>query len=175
MMETTRFFWLTGLAGAGKSTIAKELRDILIARGESVVLLDGDELREALQMTGRYSLEDREWLAWTYARLGSLIASQGLDVICATISPFPGVRVWLRKNVSGYVEVHVRTTTETVFQRDQKALYSRSSRGEIKNVVGHDIPFVAPESPEVVIDNEPGSSPAKHAQWLADFGRVVSC
>ena len=120
MQETAKLYWLTGLAGAGKTTIAKELQQILQARGVPVVLFDGDEVREALQMTGMYSLQDRQWLARSYAGLSRLVTSQGVHVICATISPFPEVRTWLRENVPGYVEVYVRTSNETVKQRDQK-------------------------------------------------------
>ncbi len=175
MQETAKLYWLTGLAGAGKTTIAKELQRILQSRGVPVVLFDGDEVREALQMTGKYSLQDRQWLAKSYAGLSRLVTSQGVHVICATISPFPEVRTWLRENVPGYVEVYVRTSNETVKQRDQKQLYSRSSRGEVSDVVGLDIPFSAPELPDIVADNDSGKSPHSIALTIANFESAYSC
>ena len=170
---TSRLYWITGLAGAGKSTIAGNLISIFRERGEAAILLDGDQIREALDMTDRHSRDDRMWLAWTYARLGRLIVSQGVHAICATISPFEEVRAWLRNNVAGYCEVYVRTSEQTLRSRDKKQLYSRLAKGEVRDVVGHDIPYAAPRNPDVVIDNEPGTSPFQHALLLANWIRSV--
>ena len=164
-----RLYWITGLAGAGKTTIARALVDVLHSQSVSAVLLDGDELREAFAMTDLHSPEDRLRLANCYARLGRLLHVQGLNVVCATISPFPEVRQWLRANVPGYVEVYVRVSTTTLNQRDKKGLFSGADRRDIANVVGRDIPFVVPAAPDVVIDNEPGTSIDKHVQ------RILHC
>jgi cytidine diphosphoramidate kinase len=175
LQKATKLYWITGLAGAGKSTTARALCTILRERGIPVILFDGDEVREALQMTGRYTSKDREWLANSYAKLGQLVTKQGIHVVCATISPFPTVRAWLRANVAGYVEVYVRATIETVNQRDQKKLYSRSSRAEVSHVVGYDIPFVPPERPDIIVDSDTGFSPTSIASMIADFASTVSC
>lgn len=161
-----RLFWVTGLAGAGKTTIAKALVESLRDRKSTAVLLDGDELREALAMTDRHGPTDRLHLARCYARLGRLLHSQGMNVVCATISPFPEVRQWLRHNVLGYIEVYIRASQATLMNRDQKGLYSGSARPGIINLVGHDIPFAEPVSPDCVIDNEPGTSVAEHVQAI---------
>ena len=105
-----RLFWITGLSGAGKTTIARALVGAMRDRQEPVVLLDGDELREAFSMTDCHEPADRLRLATCYARLAKLVTSQGINVVCATISPFPEVRQWLREHVPGYVEVFVRVS-----------------------------------------------------------------
>lgn len=161
-----RLFWITGLAGAGKTTIARALVESLRDRQSAVVLLDGDELREVLSMTDCHGPADRLHLAKCYARLGRLLHSQGVNVVCATISPFPAVRHWLRNNVQGYIEVFIRASQDTLRNRDQKGLYSSSDRPGIINLVGHDIPFVEPVSPDCLIDNEPGTFVADHVQSI---------
>ena len=161
-----RLFWITGLAGAGKTTIARALVESLKDRNSTAVLLDGDELREALSMTDCHGPADRLHLTTCYARLGRLLHSQGMNVVCATISPFPKVRQWLRDSVPGYIEIYVRASQVTLINRDQKGLYSSSDRPGIINLVGHDIPFEEPVSPDCVIDNEPGTLVADHVQSI---------
>jgi adenylylsulfate kinase len=164
-----RLYWITGLAGAGKTTVARALTAELRSRGEPVVLLDGDELREALGRTGSHSPADRLELATSYARLGRLFYAQGLNVVCATISPFPQVRQSLRESTPGYVEVYVRVSRATLMARDQKGLYSRAAAGNQPYLVGQDIPFVEPLSPDVCIDNEPGTLVSDHVTAILNL------
>ncbi len=157
-----RLYWITGLAGAGKTTIARALLARLQERELPSLLLDGDELREALGKTGNHGPNDRRELATTYSKLARLFHAQGLHVLCATISPFPDIRQSLRDSTPGYTEVYVRVSQQTLVHRDQKGLYSQASGIGPRLMVGSDIPFEEPRTPDIVIDNEPGTSIEKH-------------
>jgi adenylylsulfate kinase-like enzyme len=84
-------FWITGLAGAGKSTIAQKLYCMLKEKNCNVVFLDGDNMREVLGVNAQYDLKARLELALVYSRLCRMLTDQGLDVICATVSCFLSV------------------------------------------------------------------------------------
>jgi adenylylsulfate kinase len=155
-------WWITGLSGAGKSTVGRIVRDELVARGRPALLLDGDVLRAALGETGRHTADDRWRLAMTYARLGREITAQGIDAVCATISMFHAVREWNRANVSSYREIYLRVPLSELERRDTRGLYARSRRGEETDVVGIDMRFEEPIAPHLVIDNV-GIAPAQAA------------
>lgn len=151
-----RVYWITGLAGAGKTTISKRLYARLKERRDGVVLLDGDSLREAFGHDLGYSTADRYASAMRYARLCRMLAEQGLDVVCATISMFHACRDWNRAHIARYCEVYVRASAATLAARDQKGLYSSPAAGddESPQVVGRGQPFEEPLQPDLVVDND---------------------
>ena len=144
-----KVIWITGLSGAGKSTLASELALRIMALGETVVLLDGDELREVFNTTNtdqqNHGREDRLALAMRYARLSRMIANQGLTVVIATISLFREVHIWNRANLPGYFEVFLKVPLEILRQRDPKGIYVRFDSGELRNVAGLDLVIDEPE------------------------------
>jgi len=144
-------YWITGLAGSGKSTLAQALQLALREKGRHSVLLDGDRLREVFGGDLGYSIEDRKKSAFRNARLCQLISSQGIDVICATISMFDDVRAWNRANNENYLEVYLQVPIETLRQRNQKNLYSPNSSG---SVMGIDLPFEEPKAPDLILIND---------------------
>ena len=99
-----RVYWITGLSGAGKTTIGKKLYERLKEKNCNIVFLDGDILREVFGGDLGYSREERVKCAMRYARLCKMLVEQGLDVICCTISMFDSVREWNRKNIKGYID-----------------------------------------------------------------------
>ncbi len=152
--------WITGLSGAGKSTLAVEVAKRFRSRGDKVVVLDGDELRgvfgavaDNLQNHGRGG---RLALAMQYAQLSSVIASQGLTVVIATISLFREVHVWNRENLPGYFEVYLKVPFEELRRRDPKGIYLRYDSGELSNVAGLDLPIDEPEAADWVVEFVPG-------------------
>jgi glutamine kinase len=145
-------YWITGLSGAGKTTVASELWRRLRAAGRSCVLLDGDALRSVIADDLGHTLGNRHQSAMRNARLCALLASQGEDVVCATISLFHDVQRWNRENIPGYCEIFLEVPLEELRKRDLKGVYS-SARGESPNVVGVDLPAEVPESPDLVIEN----------------------
>lgn len=142
-------YWITGLSGAGKTTVSKALYNKLKSKKDNVVFLDGDILRDVFGNDLGYTKEDRLKSAMRNSRLCKMLSEQGIDVICATISMFDDVRKYNRDNILGYKEIYLSVSLEVLKERNQKKLYSDGS-----NVVGMDIEFEAPKCPDIVIEND---------------------
>ena len=149
-----RVYWITGLSGAGKTTIATHLRDRLRAAGTPVVLLDGDRLRAIIAPQAGHQPEERRNLAFSYSRLCCELARQDVVAVCATISMFHDVRDWSRANIPGYFEVYLKVPLEVRQARDAKGLYSGGAE-----IVGANGDFEEPQSPDVIIINNGSISP----------------
>ncbi len=149
MDKRNRVYWLTGLSGAGKTTIGRLWYEELKRSGEKVVLLDGDELRAVFGGGFGFTAEARLKLAMSYGRLCALLAEQGITVVCCTISMFRSVREWNRANIPGYFEVYIQASMETLRQRDQKGLYSQN----VENVAGVGLQVELPDTPDLILDN----------------------
>jgi adenylylsulfate kinase-like enzyme len=150
--------WLTGLAGAGKTSIATSLYELIKVQNKSTVMLDGDILRDVLGNSKGYKREDRLHLALTYAQIAKMLLNQDINVICSTISLFNEIYEWNRINIINYIEVYVKVPKDILVERDKKNLYSRAIRGEINDVVGIDIPFDEPVNAHIIIDNDSSKS-----------------
>lgn len=144
-----RLLWLTGLSGAGKTTVALRVCARLRAAGLPTVLLDGDRLRAAIAPDAGHTPDQRRQLAFSYARLCRELTEQGLVVVIATISMFHAVRQWNRENVEGYREIYLRVPLEHRADRDPKGLY----RNAAVDMVGMDTSIEEPDRPDLVIDN----------------------
>jgi sulfate adenylyltransferase len=146
--------WFTGLAGAGKSTTASVLTNLLQEHGRQVTVLDGDVVRTHLSRGLGFSKEDRDANIRRMGFVASEIVRHGGTVICAAVSPYRATRNDVRNMVGKehYVEVFVDTPLEVCEQRDVKGLYSRVRRGEIQGFTGVDDPYEPPQHPEVVLD-----------------------
>jgi glutamine kinase len=152
-MSPGHVYWLTGLSGAGKTTLGRQLWRRLRARGRVTTFLDGDALRAAIADDLDHSAGGRQRSAMRNARLCRLLAEQGFDVICATISLFHEVQRWNRENIPGYREIYLRVPLDELRRRDTKGLYSRMENGDLRNVVGVDLPAEAPEAPDLILEN----------------------
>lgn len=161
-----RVYWVTGLPGAGKTTVAQALQKEIALKGENSVILDGDALRNILQRTDEYDREARKDLARIYSRLCALIASQGINVICATVSMFDEVRNWNRSNIPRYVEVYLKASVETLIRRDKKGIYGRAASGKQDNVLGINAGFEEPRSPDMTIPVDDQQGPAELASSI---------
>ena len=153
-------FWITGLSGAGKTTVGRALCGRLQAAGRPVVFLDGDALRAAISEDLGHTAGSRQQSAMRNARLCRLLADQGTDVVCATISLFHDVQRWNRDNIPGYREIYLQVPIDELKRRDSKGIYAGAHRGELRDVVGLDVPAEIPETPDLVLDNHGALDPA---------------
>lgn len=147
-------YWLTGLAGAGKTTLARRLFAALRAWGRPVVLLDGDILREVYGDSLGHHLEARRQTAWRHAHMCHMLSQQGVDVVIATISMFHEIQGWNRAQMPGYREVYIEVPLDVLRQRDQKGLYSGALAGNVVNVLGVDLVPELPRAPDVRLLND---------------------
>lgn len=164
-MDQGTTYWITGLSGAGKTTIGKRLYQYIWQKKGNVVFLDGDILRQVYQATD-YTLEGRKKLAYQHGRLCRMLNQQGIDVVICVIAMFDECREWNRNEIPDYREIYLKVPIEELIQRDQKQLYSRALRNEIENVMGINMDFEEPKQPDVVIDNYGENSPEKVLEMI---------
>ncbi|AFY54849.1 adenylylsulfate kinase ApsK [Rivularia sp. PCC 7116] len=145
--------WLTGLSGAGKSTIARRIESELKARNRQVEVLDGDLIRTWLSQGLGFSKKDRDINVRRVGFVANLLSRNGVIVIAATISPYQDIRDEIRAINKDFVEVHVNAPLEVCEARDVKGLYARARSGEIKGFTGIDDPYEVPVNPEVVCES----------------------
>ena len=145
--------WLTGLSGAGKSTIAQILETRLARGGRMVTLLDGDVVRTHLSKGLGFSKADRDTNIRRIGFVASEIVRHHGVVIVAAVSPYEATRNEARDMVGrdAFVLVHVATPIEVCEQRDVKGLYAKARRGEIKGLTGVDDPYEPPAAPDVML------------------------
>lgn len=148
--------WITGLSGAGKTTLAQTLVPLI---AEPTLWLDGDMIRQTLaSVAGGYSRAERLNLAYSSARLCRLAAEQGLTVVCSIMAMFHEVRAWNRENLPGYFEVFLDMSEEVRLARDYKKVYQQSESRRVTPVVGRQIPPEYPERPHLRL-SDPLMSP----------------
>ncbi|PIM53277.1 adenylyl-sulfate kinase [Roseateles chitinivorans] len=145
--------WLTGLSGAGKSTVADRLEQRLHARGLHTYLLDGDLLRGGLNRDLGFAAADRVENIRRVGEVARLMADAGLIVIVALISPFRADRQAVRERFAPgeFFEVHVDVPLEVAEQRDPKGLYRKARAGLLKDFTGIDSPYEPPVEPELLL------------------------
>ena len=146
--------WFTGLSGAGKSTTAEILTELLLEHGRQVTLLDGDVVRTNLSKGLGFSKEDRDINIRRIGFVASELVRHGGMTICAAVSPYRATRNNVRNMVGPdrFIEVFVDTPLEICEQRDTKGIYAQARRGEVKNFTGIDDPYEMPLNPEITLD-----------------------
>jgi sulfate adenylyltransferase len=171
--------FLTGLSGAGKSTIAKILYSRFLEIGERpVTLLDGDIVRHNLSSNLTFSKEDRDTNVRRIGFVASEITKNRGIAICAPIAPYEKTRSEIRSRIEshgGFVEVHVSTPLEVCEGRDRKGMYAKARAGLIKGFTGVDDPYEIPHSPELRIDTtdlEPNEAAQEILLYLGEQGYI---
>ncbi|TMB92421.1 MAG: adenylyl-sulfate kinase [Chloroflexi bacterium] len=145
--------WLTGLSGAGKSTIADRVAEELRERGLPVEVLDGDEVRRNLSAGLGFSKEDRDTNIRRIGYVAELLTRHGVVVLVAAISPYREVRSEMRDRIGRFLEVYVECPITVLAERDVKGLYRKALAGEIDHFTGVSDPYEAPDDPDVWIDS----------------------
>ena len=147
--------WMTGLSGAGKSTIAEALAARLRAEGRAVEILDGDEVREYLSKGLGFSREDRDTNIRRIGFVAALLARNGVTVISAAIAPFADTRDEVRalhdRDGTAFIETFIATPVDVCADRDVKGLYAKQKSGEMTGLTGVDDPYEPPAKPEVTV------------------------
>jgi bifunctional enzyme CysN/CysC len=166
--------WLTGLSGAGKSTIANLVEKRLHARGRHTYILDGDNVRHGLAKDLGFNAEDRVENIRRLAEVAKLMVDAGLIVLTAFISPFRAERRMARGLLGEdeFIEVFVDTPLRVAEQRDPKGLYKKARRGEIKNFTGIDSPYEEPEQPEIRIETAAVSAEEAAEKIISELKRM---
>lgn len=155
-MKNGCVYWVTGLAGAGKTTIGTALYYKLKEKYSNVVLLDGDMLKELFHNDSaeQYTEKARRLRAQKYADLCKLLADQGMIVICCTIAMYDQVREWNRANNENYIEIFLDVPIDILRLRDKKGLYSGYAAGKEMQVAGLDVKIEFPQNADLVICND---------------------
>lgn len=167
--------WFTGLPGAGKSTIAEILANLLMEHGRKVTLLDGDVVRTHLSKGLGFSKEDRDTNILRIGFVAAEIVRHDGAVICAAVSPYLDARNHVREMVGNdrFMLVYVATPVEVCEKRDPKGMYAAARRGEIKNFTGIDDPYEPPPDADIVLDtlSEPAEADARRVlEYLSQKG-----
>ena len=144
--------WLTGLSGAGKTTIAVELEQRLKTAGVQVERLDGDTVREGLTRDLGFSKEDRDKNIERVTYVAKLLSRNGVGVIASFISPYRDARDKARAETTNFIEVFVNAPLQTCIDRDVKGMYAKAIKGEIKQFTGISDPYEEPLNPEIVLN-----------------------
>jgi adenylyl-sulfate kinase len=162
--------WLTGLSGAGKSTIAGLVAAELERRGVLVDRLDGDVVREHLSKDLSFSKEDRDTNIARIGWVASRLARAGAGVVVSAISPYEAARQRARaltEEHAVFVEVYIATSIEECARRDPKGLYEKAYAGEIGEFTGVSDPYEEPTRPEIRIETE-GRTPEEATRLVLD-------
>jgi adenylyl-sulfate kinase len=170
--------WLTGMSGAGKSTVAQALKARL-ERGHPVEILDGDEVREHLSKGLTFSKEDRDINVRRIGFVARLLAKHGVIAITAAISPYAATRTEVRhaaeRDGVTFVEVYANAELQTLVDRDVKGLYKQALAGNLPHFTGVSDPYEPPANPEVVVRSDRETvevSVARVLDWLIERGLI---
>jgi adenylyl-sulfate kinase len=169
--------WLTGLSGAGKTTLARLVEAELKARGYKVEVLDGDVIRTNLSKGLGFSREDRNTNIRRIGFVCHLLTRNDVIAIAAAISPYREARDEVRRQIGTFVEVYVKCPIQVLITRDVKGLYKKALAGEIKNFTGIDDPYEEPLTPELTVETHletPEQSAARIIARLEELGLIVA-
>jgi len=156
LSQRSKVIWCTGLSGAGKTTVAKNLEKALYTQGYLAQVLDGDNIRAGINNNLNFTEEDRRENIRRIAEVSKLLIHSGVITINSFISPTEEIRQ-MAKDIIGeenFIEIFVYAPLSTCEKRDVKGLYQKARAGIIKNFTGIDSPFEAPENPDLIIDTE---------------------
>ena len=147
---------MVGLSGAGKSTIGREVYHQWRQRESNTVLVDGDEIRTLFKhdiAESSYTLEGRRLNAERIVEICKWLDNQSINIVCCILCIFPDILKANRKQFKNYMEVYISAPYEILRARDSKGLYMAAEKGEQSHVVGVDIPFPEPVSPDLTLDS----------------------
>jgi len=154
--QRSKVIWCTGLSGAGKTTLAKNLEKALHLKGHLAQVLDGDNIRTGINNNLGFSGEDRIENIRRIAEVSKLLIQSGVITINSFISPTTEIRNMAMDIIGreNFIEIYVNAPLKTCEERDIKGLYKKAREGKIKNFTGIDAPFEPPKTPDVEINTD---------------------
>jgi cytidine diphosphoramidate kinase len=143
--------WLTGLSGAGKTTISLQILKQLQIRNP--IHLDGDKLRDILSIRkeNTFTKNNRNKIGMIYSKLSKYLSDQGHFVVTSVMALNKSVFTWNKRNIKNYFEVYLKVPKYELINRDPKGIYKKFKKGEVKNISGFDIPYDKPHKPDMII------------------------
>lgn len=154
--QRSKVIWLTGLSGAGKSTIAVGLEKILFENGFFAQVLDGDNIRQGINKNLGFSLDDRAENIRRISEVSKLYLNSGIITISSFISPTNEIREMASDIIGSddFIEIFINAPLEVCEKRDVKGLYKKARNGEIMGFTGIDSPYEPPQNPELIIHTD---------------------
>jgi len=146
--------WLTGMSGAGKSTVSDKLMERFREGGAKVELLDGDVVRTNLSQGLGFSREDRDTNIRRIGFVANLLSRNGVIAVVAAISPYRDTREEVKSKIPNFVEVFVDCPIEVLAERDVKGLYKKALAGEVPHFTGISDPYEPPLNPDVTVRSD---------------------
>ncbi len=141
-------FWITGLSGSGKTTIAKKIKGYIENKYGPTILINGDDLRKYFLLKG-YSKSDRIDLAYKYSKLFKHITDQNINIIYATVGLVNKIRNIFRNLVRNFFVIYIKSDVAIIKQKRKKKMYFRLN----KNIIGVHIKAEFPKKPDVMVEN----------------------
>jgi adenylylsulfate kinase len=157
--------WFTGRPAAGKTTLARALKELAADRGVAIVHLESDSLRRILTPQATYAPEERDRFYEIVAGLAALLTEQGFPVIVDATAPRRGHRERARRVIPRFLEVFVDTPPELCERRDPKGLYRAARRGEAPHLPGAGEPYEEPDRPDLVVSRASSPEEAIGSLW----------
>jgi len=156
LKQRSKVIWMSGLSGAGKTTIAKHLDEALYMKGFVAQILDGDNIRSGINNNLDFSEEDRKENIRRIAEISKLFMNCGIIIINSFISPTEDIREMAREIIGeeNFVEVYINASLEVCEKRDTKGLYAKAREGKIKNFTGIDSPFEEPQNAHIIVHTD---------------------
>ena len=167
--------WVTGMSGAGKTTVCRAMEGLLRPRLPALVRLDGDVLREVMGEDLGYSEPERCEQIGRMQRLAKSLAVQGHVVLVAALYANPELLAWNRQHLPGYFEVYVRASMDLLRGRDRRGLYREPGGGTPPQVVGMDIPWHEPQAPDLVLEADREAPVAEMAEQVIESVPELVC
>ena len=167
-MKPPFVIWFTGLSSSGKTTLSKNLHSTFEKEVVSLVLLDGDDIRTAFGEDLGHGQDDRFTQIRRIQNISKILVDQGISVIVAALYANEELLLWNRKYLKNYFEIYLQASIKTVMSRDTKNLYAPAINGNLKNVVGVDIGYDDPKSPDIIIDMDRPNNVSDTIRHLTD-------
>ena len=142
-------FWVTGLSGSGKTTIAKKIKKNISKLYGPTLIVSGDDLRKIFNFKG-YSLEERLILSRKFCKFAKFVTSQNINLIFASVGMMHAMRAWYRRNIDNYVEIYIKADLKKIIKLKKKKIYYKK---RTRDIVGINIKPELPKNPDIIINN----------------------